>query len=711
MRRLLAPFLVLLILGAAGAPFAAHAQVCTSSGASCAASDGSAGTCAPDPETNGFYCLANSQGGTSYTPAAQSAAAQQTPTAAKSDTDSAYSGIMVKIMTLFAWLVGVAAITLDNAVYYTVVTMGTFVNGLSAVGVTWRILRDIGNIFLIFGFLMAGIMTILNIEQFGYSQKMLPKLLIAAVFLNFSLFIAEAIVDTGNLFATQFYTQINGGQMAGAKDLTTTAILNEGISQRIMAQLGLQTIYGAALTNPAVFQAGNTWLIGFMGIILFLITAFVMFSLAFILIARFVILLFLIITAPIGFAGWAMPKLSGLANSWWSELTEQTLTAPVLLLMLYIALTIITDASFMTGFGSGSNQGGWVGFVQNGTNMNNLPGFAGAVLSFLVAMGLLLAVVIISKKLGAFGGALATQTAGKLSFGVAGWAGRNTGGWLANKAAQGLRRTPLSRIPLAGTGLVKGLDKIGSASFDVRGSKAFGAIPFGGVDAGKAQKGGYKADLKARVEARTKYAKDLPGDAELFQFKEKAGIAKAKDAVAAAKETRGKAEQAVTAATTEKETAEQEVARLTEEKRRRDQFGAEDRAADQQLEAANARLTQSTVDLTARESELAQAQKAEKERLAEQIKAEKDLETATSAKTAQSKYAGVLLAGMDEKSDFNRFFNLAANTEAAKKIRKEAGKSDADRTIDALKEAIEKASKTKEEEEKPKEEKPKEEKK
>src|SRR3989344_1104509 len=260
--------------------------------------------------------------------------------------EQSLNGIMAWIASLFAWLAGVAMITLNYAVYFTVVTMGTYVNNLSAVGVTCQIMRDIGNIVIIFGFLAIGISTILNTEKLGYGKKMLPMLLVAAVFINFSLFLSEAVIDTGNLFATQFYTQINGGQPAGEKISAgvLTGINNEGISNKIMSSLGLLSIYGAVKNEPAKAQEllDNYWTIGFMSIILFLVAAFVMFSLAFILIARFVILLFLIIVAPIGFAGLAVPKLESTANLWWGELFKQTITAPVLLLLLYIALRVIT---------------------------------------------------------------------------------------------------------------------------------------------------------------------------------------------------------------------------------------------------------------------------------------------------------------------------------------------------------------------------------
>ncbi|MCR4333641.1 MAG: hypothetical protein NUV60_01270 [Patescibacteria group bacterium] len=442
--------------------------------------------------------------------AAQDQAAVATPTTLPPNPamGEGFGQIMVWIMSLFAWLVGVAAITLDNAVYYTVVTMGNYVHNLSAVGVTWRILRDIGNIMLIFGFLAVGITTILNVNWYGSGKKMLPMMLVAAVFLNFSLFISEAIVDTGNLFATQFYQQINGGNPAGAKNFDLVSVSNEGISNKIMGQLGLQSLYDVR-TNTAVFKAGNSWVIGFLGIILFLITAFVMFSLAFVLISRFVILLFLIILAPIGFAGLAIPQLARRAGQWWDKLFEQTITAPILLLMLYIALAIITDVHFLTGFGVDSSTGGWTGFVANATGTANLTGFASLILSFLVAMGLLLAVVVQSKNLSAFGAGKASQLAGKLTFGLTAAGMRTTAGWGLNSAAQRFRSSKLARVPIVGRSIAGVLDKGAKASFDVRGATSFGGLKAAGIDAGKAQVGGYRKELEEAIKGREEYGKTL----------------------------------------------------------------------------------------------------------------------------------------------------------------------------------------------------------
>ncbi len=528
------------------------------------------------------------------------------------DPKEGLNGIMAYIVQLFAWLLGVAIITLDYAVFYTVVTMGTYVNNLSAVGITWQVMRDIGNIVIIFGFLAAGIATIINVDMYGWGKKMLPMLLVAAVFLNFSLFISQAVIDTGNLFATQFYTQINGGQPAGAKISAgvLTGINNEGISNKIMSSLGLLTIYGDVKNNPKAQELlDNYWTIGFMSIILFLVAAFVMFSLAFILIARFVILLFLIIVAPIGFAGLAVPKLENTAKLWWHNLFEQTITAPVLLLLLYIALRVITDTQFLTGLGA--TKEGWTGTVAN-----NVSSFASVLISFLIAMGLLLAVVIFSKKMSAFGAAGATKLAGALSFGATAWGMRTSGGWLAKKGANIARKTWVGRVPLAGTGLVRGLDKIASGSFDVRGIAMGGGLKGIGIDAGEAQKGGYKADLKARTESRTKYASELTG--RELNDEEKAKQAYWQNEIKKLEKTRKNA-----TSVTEIQDINKEIKRIEGE----------------ELEK---------------------------------------IESATE-KGAQRKYAKALNLWTDEKNFFNKYINFAANTDAAKIIRATAKKAKPDK--------------------------------
>ena len=80
----------------------------------------------------------------------------------------------------------------------------------------------------------------------------------------------------------------------------------------------------------------------------------------------------------------------------------------------------------------------------------------------------------------------------------------------------------------------------------------------------------------------------------------------------------------------------------------------------------------------------------DKQNLSEYEKRLNDLESVTD-KGAQRKYATVLNLGIDPKSKL-QWLNPAANTEAAKNIRKEAKKSSDDKNMDQLKKLIKKAS-------------------
>lgn len=638
-----------------------------------------AGLCDQDPPLTGQVlqdCLASEAGAdAAYDPAAIQAsndaalqAAAKSTSDLKQKTDDAYDTIMMKIMSLFAWLVGVAAMTLDYAVFYTVVVMGSYIKGISAIGLTWQVLRDIGNIMIIFGFLAIGISIILNTERLGYGKKLLPSLLLAAVFLNFSLFFAEAIIDTGNLFATQFYQQINGGVLP--QTLPGSSVLanpsgsgaltpgTEAISNKLMSQLGLQAIYGNA-SDPTkaqeLLKAGSPWYVGFLGILLFIITAFVMFSLAFILIARFVMLIFLIILAPIGFAGLAVPKLSSMAHKWWSQLFEQTITAPVLLLMLYIALRVITDVKFLSGLGviDASAATGVIG----GTN---LPGFAGWILSFLVAMGLLIAVTVTAKSMSAFGAGVAMKGAGALSFGATAFGMRATVGAGSHYFAQKVRSSKFGATK-TGRLFAGGLDKGAKGSFDIRGVKQAGFL-----GAGDAQKGGYQARLEKSIKGHEDYAKSLK---DRQPTSEQQRILADADAAHKRAETESGAIGAqYSAAAKEAEQHKAELTRL-EEEHKKDPYREANIERQRQIAAATQNLERSEGVRNALSPKATQAAEALKNAKNAKETADKEIKEANSAKKQKEEYAKNI-EGKFFGSNFKGWVAYGpGGGEAAKKIR------------------------------------------
>lgn len=717
-----------LVLGSLSFTSAARAQVTAAcpSGAydafgNCQASTGAAG--AADTSAASAATAANQQAGLTSTGGVQTtqipASASKMPTSADKDPNlsGGFSSVMIWIMSLFAWLVGVAAMALDYAVYYTVVTMGNYIHELKAIGISWRILRDIGNIALIFGFIATGIATILQVDIYGARAKLIPKLLLAAVFLNFSLFATEAVIDVGNLFATQFFNQINGGNPVSPDFLQKLNTSNEGISNKLMAQLGLQTLYTAGRVNTDIYKSENLWLIGFLGIILFLVTAFVMFTLAFILIARFVMLIFLIITSPIAVAGFAIPQLESRAKEWWHKLFEQTITAPILLLLLYVALAVITDAQFLTGICQGSSCS-WTSFIPGTNTAASYPGFAGLLLSFLIAMGLLLVVVAVSKGLSAAGASWASQTAGKLTFGATAFGLRSTFGMGSRSAAQAIRRSKWGGTT-RGRVLATAFDKGAKGSFDLRGVKVAGAsLQDKRIDAGKPAEGGYSKRLETKIKGYTEYAESV-GKAV-----DEKGATKEEKAIIEAADTRQKkADVAAKTATREKDNADKayaqsEAAFNTADKTAKELEAEVKRLTDLESSLRNDRtkvgtpeLKQAQTDLAKKKQELEEAKTRKeaaelRQKEAEAIKkaaqtakgnADKELEAANEAKkvadgqvAARKKAAQEAYADAIERNPFAWTVHGPGMSAAAKKIRTSAkSKTSKDKIADAVKELIE----------------------
>ncbi len=295
--------------------------------------------------------------------------------------------MMTILMTPFSFLARMAGSLMGVTMYYTVVRMGYYVHQLTAIQTAWELFRDLGNIFIVFGFIAIGIATILDNATYG-AKKALPKLLIVAILLNFSLFFAEFVVDTGNVFATQFYASINGGHLPASA--SSFKVSKEPVSGSVITVLKTTGLYKP--TNPPLTSVKMIEL-GILSIIMFIIIAFVFFAIAIMLVSRFVILLFLFIVSPIGFIGLAgIPLISDYGRKWWKALTDQTLLAPILFLFLLVVTKII-QSNFMQALSGGKTT------LSQAINSTSVTPLANMLLLFAVVIGLLFVSLITAKSL------------------------------------------------------------------------------------------------------------------------------------------------------------------------------------------------------------------------------------------------------------------------------------------------------------------------
>jgi len=291
------------------------------------------------------------------------------------------------ILYLTSWVLFVAALLFDYTLQFTL-SMTDIVNSFSTIQYGWEVFRNLINLFFILILVFISISTILQVDSYGY-KKLLGKLVIAAILINFSMFFTKVIIDVSNITALVFYKQImidaeNAVSKTPRKaDGVVTGTLNsaadkmaektnQNLSLGIMDALGLQTIWGVskdtgggtsmgsagqtASNNPAINSGAsiakeggaetalNPWtmtLVGLGGSVFILILAFVFFAATGMFLVRTAVLIMLIVTSPIAFAANILPQTSKLSSKWWTKLNSAVLFAPVYMLLMFVTLKII----------------------------------------------------------------------------------------------------------------------------------------------------------------------------------------------------------------------------------------------------------------------------------------------------------------------------------------------------------------------------------
>lgn len=404
-------------------------------------------------------------------------------------------GIAAIILTFASFLLGIAGVLFNWVVVKTVFGFATLIGNSPGLLIAWGILRDVGNMALLFGFIFLGIAMMLDLHSYPV-KKALPRLIIFAILMNFSLFAAEAVVDVSNVLSSTLYNQANTDPCivteAGGGGSRESCAINGGISGHIMQSTGISSIY--TFTGSGSFLNINiSTLLGLS--LLATIAAVVLFAAAIMLIIRAVTLTLLMVVAPLGFAALAIPPLEKIGKEWWHKLIHQAFFAPILLLLFFVSLKI-TDSFTVTG--SGTRQS-----LANALSQPN-SGTMGIIMVFALVIGFLIASLIAAKKFGAMGAEFAIKTATGFTAGSMAFAGRNTFGRASGLVGQGVRNSRIGGTE--GGRYIAGLfDRGKAASYDLR---AAGINQIPGIEFGKAGKG--LTDRQKNTEkARIKYAESL----------------------------------------------------------------------------------------------------------------------------------------------------------------------------------------------------------
>lgn len=171
----------------------------------------------------------------------------------------------------------------------------------------WAIVRDFANMFIVLGFVVVGIATILRIRTYEAQKTLLPLILVALL-VNFSLLICGIIIDATNIAVNYFTTQQGGGPSGIV--LPLKPFIDDPAAGNLLTSYynSDDWINYASLSFSLSIYIGISAMIFFIYAVLFLF--------------RYVALMCLVILSPLAFVCYVFPATKPIFNKWWSQFTQ-----------------------------------------------------------------------------------------------------------------------------------------------------------------------------------------------------------------------------------------------------------------------------------------------------------------------------------------------------------------------------------------------------
>lgn len=198
----------------------------------------------------------------------------------------------------------------------------------------WDSFKNIANGLFIIIFLITIFANTLSIGIDNYTiKKILPRLVAAVIFIQFSFLLSSLAVDATNVLGT--------GLDRLLQQIIPDTVFKAGGFGAGLAGIGILAIAAAALV--AVAGAGA------IAILLALISGFIAILGVFLTLAiRKIIILTLIVVSPIAFVAWVLPNTENLFKLWYKNFIKLLLMFP-LIILIFAMSRLVANISFSQG--------------------------------------------------------------------------------------------------------------------------------------------------------------------------------------------------------------------------------------------------------------------------------------------------------------------------------------------------------------------------
>lgn len=217
-----------------------------------------------------------------------------------------------------------------------------------AIYIMWGVVRDLFNLVFIFGLIWAGFKLILNLDEAG-SKRLISSIIIAALLINFSLYVAQAVVDFTNVMASQIHDLITPEEKSTILGIEYTNISSSFINLSNVNNIGEDSDELAEKAGVEIDSIAGAFVLGILFCIFYAILGFVFAAGGFLIFSRFIALIILMIFSPVFFLGKILPYFKKYSDEWQKLFVSQALVGPVFLFMIYLSLRTLDGLNTVSG--------------------------------------------------------------------------------------------------------------------------------------------------------------------------------------------------------------------------------------------------------------------------------------------------------------------------------------------------------------------------
>ncbi len=253
--------------------------------------------------------------------------------------DSVVTLVSLVLYFLLIYVMGILATTASDVLVYT--AQLTNFTDLAIIVEAWSVVRDLANMFFIVILLVIAFGTLFRLEAYSW-KKLLPKMVLAAILMNYSRAICGFIVDASQVVMLTFVAAIKDAASVGLAEAFNLSKLLQFDTELKVDPNG----------NPSTAQSRLVAIVaaGFMLATMFTVQCVYIV----VLVGRLVMIWFLTVLSPLAYVTKVLPATERYASQWWEMFGRYVVVGPMCMFFLWLAMFIAAKSVAAGGSGLGS---------------------------------------------------------------------------------------------------------------------------------------------------------------------------------------------------------------------------------------------------------------------------------------------------------------------------------------------------------------------